>query len=174
MGEPQPKPEDDEERLSALLVRYAPAVRGFIRRRVGSATDADDLTQEVFARILRRSAAGPIDNVEGYLFQTAANMLREAGRRSTLHAAAPAIELGPDLIRNSEDQTPERILLGRDAYRQVLSALLELPERTRVVFILSRFEEMKGPEIARRLGVSVSAIEKHMMRALAHLRARAL
>jgi RNA polymerase sigma factor (sigma-70 family) len=172
MSEPQPKPLGEQERLNALLVRYGPAVRGFIGRRVRSAADADDLTQEVFARILGRAEAGPIENVEGYLFQAAANLLRERGRQSSLRAAAPAIELGPELIGQDEEQTPERILLGKDAYNLMVAALLELPERTRTVFILSRFEEVKGPEIARRLGVSISAVEKHMMRALAHLRAR--
>jgi RNA polymerase sigma factor (sigma-70 family) len=172
MGEPRSRPESERERLNALLVRYGPAVRGFIGRRVRSGADADDLTQEVIARILRRADAGPIDNLEGYLFQAAANLLRERGRQTTVWATTPAIELAPELIAQDEVQTPERILLGRDAYKHVLAALLELPERTRTVFILNRFEDVKGPEIARRLGISISAVEKHMMKALAHLRAR--
>lgn len=162
----------ESERLHELLIRYGPALRGFFRRRVRSAADAEDLAQEVFARILRGADAGRIENLEGYLFHAAANLLRENGRRDSFRAAAPAIELAPELIGQDEEQTPERILLGRDAYRRMLAALLELPERTRTVFILSRFEEVKGPEIARRLGVSVSAVEKHMVKALAHLRAR--
>ncbi len=76
------------------------------------------------------------------------------------------------MLASDEEQTPERILLGREAYTQMLAALYELPERTRTVFILSRFEDVRGPEIARRVGVSISAVEKHIMRALAHLRAR--
>ncbi|SRR5258708_6136765 len=171
MAEPQRTPEADE-RLGELLVRYGPAVRGFIGRRVRAAADADDLTQEVFARILRRADSGPIDNLEGYLFQAAANLLREQGRRTAIRTAAAAVELAPEMLGQDEERTPERILLGKDAYRLVLAALYELPERTRTVFILSRFEDEKGPEIARRLGLSVSGVEKHMMRALAHLRAR--
>lgn len=171
MGEPQARRDDDQQRLKSLLVTYRPAVRGFIGRRVRG-PEAEDLTQEVFARILGRVEVGPIENVEGYLFQTAANLLRERGRQAAVRGAVPAIELSPELIAQDEAQTPERILLGRDAYRSMLAALLELPERTRTVFILSRFEDVKGPEIARRLGVSISAVEKHMMRALAHLKGR--
>lgn len=161
---------DAQQRLDTLLVRYAPAVRGFFSRRVARGMEAEDLTQEVFARMLRRAEHGPIDNIEGYLFQTAANLLREQGRQRTLRAAAPAIDLAPELIAHDETQTPERILLGKDAYRRLLAALLELPERTRVIFILSRFEDLKGPEIAQRLEISISSVEKHMMRALSHLR----
>jgi len=173
MSEPRRRSEADQEALNALLIGYAPAIRGFFGRRARSAADAEDLTQEVFRRLLQRADAVPIDNVQGYLFQTASNLLREVGRQSTLRNAAPAIDLSPELIDGRDEHTPERILVGRDAYRQMVAALLELPERTRTVFILNRFEDMKGPEIARRLAISISAVEKHMMRGLAHLRSRA-
>ena len=48
-------------------------------------------------------------------------------------------------------------------------ALMKLPERTRAVFLLRRLEGMSYSEIAIRLGVSVSAAEKHMLRAVRHL-----
>ena len=60
----------------------------------------------------------------------------------------------------------------RDPVPMLERALHELPERTRVVFALHRFEEMSYAQIARRLQVSVSAIEKHMIKALAHLARR--
>jgi len=47
-----------------------------------------------------------------------------------------------------------------------------LPERTRDIFILFRVEKMRQAEIAKRLGVSVSAVEKHVIRAAAHLARR--
>jgi RNA polymerase sigma-70 factor (ECF subfamily) len=66
--------------------------------------------------------------------------------------------------------TPERILLGKEACERILVALRELPTRVRAVFVLARFEELKAPEIANRLGVSISTVEKDMRRAVAHLR----
>ena len=48
----------------------------------------------------------------------------------------------------------------------------ELPERTRVVFLLHRFEELKYAEIARRLEISVSSVEKHMMEAMRQIKTR--
>jgi len=159
--------------LSALLSQYRPAVRGFFLRRAASASEADDLTQEVFVRILKRAGNGAIDNLEGYLFQAAANLLRERGRQATIRNAAKVVEISPDLLSEDEVHTPERILLGREAVHLAMQALYELPERTRAVFLLNRFEEMTGPEIARHLGISISAVEKHMMRALGYLRQRA-
>lgn len=172
MAEPTGKEQSAEARINGLLVRYFPAVRGYIARRVRSVAEAEDLTQEVMARVLKRAENGPIDNVEGYLFQAAANLLRERGRQQSFRDGAQVIEVPPELLGGEDFQSPERILLSRDAFRRIHDALYELPERTRTIFVLARFEDMTGVEIARRLGISASAVEKHMMRALAHLRAR--
>jgi RNA polymerase sigma factor (sigma-70 family) len=63
----------------------------------------------------------------------------------------------------------ERALLSEEVLQRVHAALLQLNERTRDIFILSRLEQMKYSEIAAMLAVSVSAVEKHMIKALAHL-----
>lgn len=152
--------------------RYGAPIRAFLARRIRNPADINDLTQEVFLRLMRRTGAGPIENIEGYLFQIAANLLRETARQAALRDGAFPKELAPEFLREGEDYSPERILLGKEACRELVAALNELPERTRTVFILSRFEDVKGYEIARRLGISVSAVEKHMMRALRRLRER--
>jgi RNA polymerase sigma-70 factor (ECF subfamily) len=124
--------------------------------------------------LLHRSGHGePVANYEGYIFQVAANLLshraRQEGRRRALSPAA----LDEDWAKGREEFTPERILLGREACQEMVAALHELPERVRTIFVLNRFEELTGPEIARRLNISISTVEKAMMRALAHLRERA-
>jgi RNA polymerase sigma-70 factor (ECF subfamily) len=67
------------------------------------------------------------------------------------------------------DFSPEHVLLGRERLARATAVLLELPERTRVIFVLRRLEGMKYLDIAARLGISVSAVEKHMERAVARL-----
>jgi RNA polymerase sigma-70 factor (ECF subfamily) len=66
----------------------------------------------------------------------------------------------------------ERVFLGKEALNRASVALLELPERTRTIFVLRRLEGMRYADVARRLGISVSAVEKHMVRAIAHLTER--
>jgi RNA polymerase sigma factor (sigma-70 family) len=156
--------------VGELMARYGTAIRHFFARRVHSASDADDLTQKVFERMITRADSGSIGNPQGYLFQVAANLLAEraragARRRSFLEEGIPA-----DAPEPAEELTPERILLGKEACEQILVALRELPTRVRAVFVLARFEELKAPEIAHRLGVSISTVEKDMRRAVAHLR----
>jgi len=68
-----------------------------------------------------------------------------------------------------EPLDPDRVLLGRERLAQLAAGLRELPERTRVMFVLYRLENMSRVEIAQAHGVSVSAVEKHLARAMAHL-----
>ena len=172
MSEPvqQRAAQQDRRRIADLSVRYGQAVRRFLSRRLRDGADVEDLTQEVFARLLKRAELGEIANIEGYLFHTAANLLRERARKA---ARRPGDTAHTDEIDAAvEEFSPERILLGREAYARMVEALQELPERTRTIFVLNRFEELSAAEIARRLGVSVSTVEKDMMRAIAHLKAR--
>ena len=166
-----PAPED-RRRIADLSVRYGQAVRRFFSRRLRDGADVEDLTQEVFARLLKRAEIGDIANIEGYLFHTAANLLRERARKQARRPGDDALEGDAEFAGAGEEFSPERILLGKEAYARMVEALQELPERARTIFVLNRFEELSAAEIARRLGVSVSTVEKDMMRAIAHLKAR--
>jgi RNA polymerase sigma-70 factor (ECF subfamily) len=64
--------------------------------------------------------------------------------------------------------------VGKETIEDVLAALAELGERTRDVFILARLEHLQHKEIAELFGVSVSSVEKMIMKAMAHLGARFL
>ena len=159
--------------IAALFARYAPAVRRFFSRRGQSKAEAEDLTQEVFSRLLHRNNGNePVANIEGYVFQIAANLLKGRARQYLRRRALDDDALNQDWAKGTEEFTPERIILGREACREVAAALQELPERVRVVFVLNRFEELSGSEIASRLNISISTVEKAMIRALAHLRKR--
>jgi RNA polymerase sigma factor (sigma-70 family) len=64
---------------------------------------------------------------------------------------------------------PERIVGGKQELESATMVLLRLPERTRTVFILRRLEGRRFQDIAAHLGISVSAVEKHMVRAIHQL-----
>ena len=70
----------DSQRIAGLSIKYGDALRRYFARRLPRGVDGEDLSQEVFIRLLRRGNLGDIENIEGYLFQTAANLLRERGR----------------------------------------------------------------------------------------------
>jgi RNA polymerase sigma factor (sigma-70 family) len=140
------------------MAQYGPGLRRFFRRRVGAA-ETEDMVQDVFLAMSARQGA-PVDNVEGYLFRIASNLV---ARRQGREAHRPAIEA---MLEAPEGFSPERILMSKQEAAQVLAAIRDLPPRTREAFIFHRFEEMTYPEIARRLGISVSAVKQLIARAI--------
>jgi len=161
---------NDPKTAGKLMEQYGVAIRRFFARRVHNHADVDDLTQQVFERLLKRAELTSIVNVQGYLFQIAANLIAERVRSA---ARRTRVLQEGNVTESSEpagELTPERILLGEEACDRIVVALRELPARVRAVFILSRFEEMKAHEIAARLGVSISTVEHDMQRAVKYLK----
>lgn len=127
--------------------------------------------QEVFCRLSARAGSLRIDNPEAYLFQIAANILRDRARQDISRTAAVREYAG--LTQDSfEEISPERVLLGKKRLAELQRALAELPERTRAIFLLQRYEGFTYREIGARLGISTSLVEKHMMDAIKHLTVR--
>ncbi len=157
--------------LEALSRRFRSALLGYFRRRVKDAIEAEDLVQEVFLRLLRRGNVAAIADARAYLFETASTVLIDRSRRGSVRHSAAHESFDPDR-HDGADFPSERVYLGREALGRVSAALLELPERTRIIFVLRRLEGMKYSDIARQLGISVSAVEKHMVRAVSHMTER--
>ena len=143
----------------------------FFLRRLHNHAEAEDLTQEVLLRLAAHSSTLRADAPDPYVFQMAANLLRDRARRSAVRAR---FQMGQGALDAAETEArdPDRVYQARSALATVTAALKELPERTRAIFILFRLETMKHREIADMYGLSVRAVEKHVVRASLHLRAR--
>ena len=155
-----------EEDLRAWMAEYGPALRRYFLKKVGP-SEADDLVQDVFVSLQVRGAAHTIDNVEGYLFRIAANALMRRHKRGRWTAANP--DLLSDKDWPSDDVSPERVLLGKEAMGRVVAALRDLPPRSSEAFFLHRFEEMTYAAIAARMNISTKAVDHLIQRALRHL-----
>lgn len=161
--------DDEASQWENVALRFRAPLRGFFARRVRDAADVEDLIQEVFLRLVGRARGEPIEKVEQYLFQTAANVLRDSGRRSVVRDG-DAHESFDEIVHDiSSEITPERVLIGKESVGIVANALRELPERTRDIFILRTLERYKCAEIAAMLRISTRAVEQHMAKALSHL-----
>jgi RNA polymerase sigma factor (sigma-70 family) len=167
----------DAERFRADLDRnFRGALIAYFLRRVGDRAEAEDLTQEVFLRILNHSDAIDPVNAQAYVFTAAGNLLRDRARRAVtrqVHAHTsldnPAQAQIPEL---KEEISPERVLAGRETLQAVLLALDGLNQRTRDIFVLYRIEKMKQREIAALYGLSHGGVEKHLVKAMNYLNER--
>ena len=154
-------------RLETLAREYRPALRRYFSKRADQHADVEDLVQEVLVRLAVRGDCDTIEQPEAYLMRTATNVWRDFLRKKRTHAA----KAHEEYIEGSllEENGPAKELEGRESVDAVLAALGGLPQRTRQVFVLCRVEGIRQRSVAKRLGVSVSAVEKHMIRAIAHL-----
>ncbi len=174
--------ETSAELAARLDARHRKPLMSYFLRRVESLAAAEDLTQEVFLRILRRDDRPSLENDEAFLFSIARNLLRDRARRARARHAAHHESLdaggGSDMARGRlpldlvEDRTPDRVVMSQESLSEVLRALDELGELTRDIFILYRLEHMKQREIGALYGMSANATEKYIRKATAHLARR--
>lgn len=162
---------DEQTRMSRLHHRFRAALERYFARRIGSRPDVDDLVQEVFERLMRRGAVDNGEQVDGYVFTTASSVLTDRHRRAQARREHLHQPFCPDAHAEA-DFSPEHVLSHRERLQRVAAILSELPERTRAVFVLRRLEGMRYGDIADRLGISISATEKHMQRAMVHIAGR--
>lgn len=145
--------------------RWRPALLSYFLRRVRDHAEAEDLTQELIAKILKHDGeamAAP----EAYIFQMASNLLADRARRLRVRAQYR------DMVGRSEDVgvdplDPFRVAAGRAELSALADAVAALPERTRSIFILYRLENLGQEKIAETFGISISAVKKHVARAMA-------
>lgn len=164
-------PPHAEAVANAMSQRFRPALMAFFLRRLRNHSEAEDLTQDVLMRVAEKGAAIDAARPDAYVFQIAANLLRDRGRRMKVRAIYQQ-GLGASEGSRVEELDPDRVLQARQSLATVVNALREMPERTRTIFILFRLEHMKQREIADMLGISVRTVEQHVIRASTHLRER--
>ena len=172
-AKPGTTPADDggarRDSVRAYMVEYGPALRRYFQRKVVPG-EVEDLVQDVFLKMQARGSGAKEhpENIEGYLFRTAANVLVTHFRRRASQGwnRLDPLEDFPDPL---DDLSPERVLIGRQAVDRVAEALQALPPRCRQAFLLHRFEELTYPVIAERMGISVKAVEALITRSIQRL-----
>lgn len=156
--------------LPETVERFRPALLRYLAQHLRQyPEDIEDVAQEALLRLHRASGAGTIDNPEAYVIRIASNLVRDLFRRR------PPVTALDDLPKDRIDAAgagevpgPDRVYEDNRRLKVFLVLLDELPPRCREVFLLQRFEGLTYSAIASRLGISVSGVEKHMMKALLH------
>ncbi len=159
--------EKDRATLLRTIVEQYASLAAYLTRRFGSPSVAADAVQDTYLRLQRVEAVPDIVNPRAYVFRAADMMAREQLRREGRHPLEALAEDHPLDAPQADVQ-----LHHKQRLRRLAQAVDELPPRCRQVFLLNKFEGLDYGAIATRLGISRSAVEKHMMKALAHCRDR--
>jgi len=168
--------EGDLSLLETYLARRPDLVR-FFTLRLRSAAAAEDVVQDIYLRIAALDPRTEIHNPVGYLYRLGSNLMldrlrgeRRTGRRDAAWLDSQTHQIGGEEV--SAEPSPEAAVAARQRLAQLAQALTELGPQTQRVFRMHKFEGMSHPQVAAELGISRSAVEKHMMAALKHLLAR--
>ena len=138
---------------------------------------AEDIIQDLYVKLSALEVEPVVDNPSGYLFRMANNIYLNRLRalkseRSRDHAwqSTSFENIGADAI--ADEPTPEARITGRQQIQKLKSAIDALPERTQAIFRLHKLEGLTQTQVAARLDISISSVEKHLATALKTLTAQ--
>jgi RNA polymerase sigma factor (sigma-70 family) len=167
--------------ISGLIGRFGKQLLGFIRKRVNSQADAEDILQDVWYQLTTAVDTEPIEQMSGWLFKVARNKIIDRYRKKTPDSLDLLLETGDSgngsdlaaiLLDTGED--PETANLRSLFWKALREALDELPEEQRVVFVWNELDGLSFKEIAERTGEKVNTLISRKRYAVVHLRERLL
>ena len=136
----------------------------YISRRDRNGGQSEDILQEVMLRVFEQSRRQDIGNPLAYAYRVADTVIYDQTRRTRREAKAPLDDALACL-----NPLAEEALIHRDRVRAFEHALTALTPLQREVFIRRRFDGWSRQDIAQSLGISVEAVKKHLVRAMAEL-----
>lgn len=155
--------------ITSLYIEHIGEIRRFLLRRLACVEVAAELAHEVFIRFMAAEPATPVENPRAFLFRIAGNIAIDHVR------ANPAkpwqwVDIADCAELPSDYPAPERFAIARQQLNQLRAAIEALPPKCREIFIRHKFDGLPQADLAKEYQVTVNAIEKHLVRALVHLR----
>jgi RNA polymerase sigma factor (sigma-70 family) len=160
----------------AYMHRRANLVR-FFTARLGSASAAEDLVQDIFVRLSSLKPIETIQNPAALLYRIGANLLVDNHRQAKRSAARDEAwrRMQRTMIGDAEitdEPSAENAAAARQRLEQLVEAVETLPPQMQRAFRLHKFDGLTYAETAVAMGISQSAVEKHISAALKALLAR--
>ncbi|MGE8408034.1 MAG: RNA polymerase sigma factor [Pseudomonas sp.] len=147
----------------------------FLRKRTDNASDAADMTQDVFTQWLGYRDKARVEQPRAFLFQVARNLLRDHWRRQKVRHTVideQSESAAQDQPSEAPDTDPMASAQRLQRLEQLKIVLAELSPRRREALMLHRFEGLSQAQISERMGISVSMVEKHIAAALLYCKQR--
>lgn len=169
-------PAPENQLLAVYLEKRRNLVRAFAAR-LGSLEAAEDLAQDLYFKVLALEPTEEVQNPTALLYRMGGNLMldrlrreRRASAREDAWLMVERTSLGGEDV--AEQPAADEVLAGRQRLALMLAALEDLPPRMREAFRLHKLRGLSHAETARTMGISISAVEKHMSGALKALMAR--
>lgn len=144
---------------------FSGKLKRYLKKILKRPEDVEDIAQEAFVRVLEAGSKGEIHYRQAYLFRTAHNLaLNSLARKSNL--LEDYIEDFPELEVLSESASLEDTVASQQRFELFCRAAASLPHQCRQVLILRKVYGLSQSEVADRLGIAVSTVEKHLAKGM--------
>ncbi|HEY0119507.1 MAG TPA: RNA polymerase sigma factor [Cellulomonas sp.] len=151
----------DPEAFAALVTRYTPLLRAYVRRLLGASDEVDDIVQETLvAAWLKLPSLADLGAVRSWLIRIASRKTFDRLRRRH-----PSVDLAAQEPPEADHREPTRVVEARSQLQALSAALSELPEVQRRCWVLREIAEYSYDEIADELAVPVSTVRGLLARA---------
>jgi len=154
-----------KEEFKYTYTKYFDAIRSYLYYRSGNADLATDIAQDTFMRVWVKQFDYKPDKVKALLYKIAGNMFISHIRHEKVE-----LDYVKDIKFRFKEEEDDSSLDYKELKNAYENALASLPEKQRVVFLMSRMDGLKYKEIAECLQISIKAVEKRMSLALAKLK----
>jgi RNA polymerase sigma factor (sigma-70 family) len=158
--------------VERLFARKRDAVQAFFYRRIRTKSDAADLAQEVYLRLLRVSDTDAVRNPDAYLYTVASNLLKEnavVDRRQAVATGLDAVD--GELQVGDWPEFVASIDLPVQLAR-LKEVMLQLSPKCCAAVVMQYKYQLSYEEIAKRLEVSPRMVKKYLTQGLGHCRRR--
>jgi RNA polymerase sigma factor (sigma-70 family) len=170
-----------KEHISDIVRNYGNRLKGFIRKRVNSAEDAEDILQDVFYQLAEADLLmKPIEQVSSWLYKVARNRITDLYRKKKPEPMSDSLyeDQDDDIVTELSEllhdtgSTPETQYLQTLLWEELEKALKEIPVEQRIVFELHELKGISFNEIAELTGEPVNTLISRKRYAVLHLRER--
>ena len=165
MSEEPPRPRD----FASLYRSTVAPLRRHLARILGNASEAQDIAHDAYLRVYPAVEKNTAEKPEALLYTTARRLAFNRLKRRRISPFAPG-ELEAERTASAQPGVVQQVM-ARQELQQLEQAIAQLPEGCRAVLLLRKIELLSHQEIADRLGIAVSTVEKQHARALRLLRA---
>ena len=167
----------NRKNITSVIGQFGKRLLGFIRQRVNSEADAEDVLQDVWYQLTTTVDTQPIEQMSGWLFKVARNKITDRYRKkrpeSLEELLAPEGEeegFSFKEILLDKGNNPETEYLHTLFWKTLQESLQELPEEQRNVFIWNELEGIPFKDIAERTGEKVATLLSRKRYAVLYLR----
>lgn len=155
----------DKQGFEQLFNTYYDELYRYIYYRAGDQDFANDIVQDTFVKIWELKNSIRINTARALMYKMAGNLMINRIKKQKL-----GLKFQQTLIESTTFETPEFEMEVKEFDKKLQDVLARLNEKSRVVFLMNRIDQLTYTEIANNLGLSVKAVEKRMKKALEFLK----